>query len=66
MAATTAVVSLRRRLTADDAHAFESNYADLPRDDGPAVKNLAGTAAIMACFQSHVDVFRASVPLGLK
>src|SRR6185369_4396863 len=28
------------------------------------IKNLPGTVAVMARFQAHVDVFRATVPLG--
>jgi hypothetical protein len=46
---------------------FESNSADLAEVSGTglvSVKQIPGNAAIMARFQSHVDVFRATVPLG--
>jgi hypothetical protein len=48
---------------------FELNYVDLAEVTNTGVvttKQLAGSAAIMARFQSHVDVFRASVSLGLE
>lgn len=47
---------------------FESNYTELAEVTSTGVvatSKLAGTAAIMARFQSHVDVFRANVPLGI-
>jgi len=46
---------------------FESNYGDLAEVSGSGlvkIKQVPGSAAIMARFQSHVSVFRATVPLG--
>lgn len=47
---------------------FETNDADLAEVDEQGLvttKTAAGSVAIMTRFQSHVDVFRATVPLGL-
>jgi hypothetical protein len=47
---------------------FESNNTDLAEVSGTGLvntKELTGSAAIMTRFQSHVDVFRATVPLGV-
>src|SRR5262245_2960316 len=46
---------------------FEPNHADMAEVSATGlvhVKELPGTVAVMARFQSHVDVFRATVPLG--
>jgi Protein of unknown function (DUF1549)/Protein of unknown function (DUF1553) len=46
---------------------FEPNYPDMAEVSETGlvgVKGLPGVVAIMARFQSHVDVFRATVPLG--
>ena len=46
---------------------FESNVAELAEVSGTGlvkVKRLPGSAAIMARYLAHVDVFRATVPLG--
>jgi hypothetical protein len=46
---------------------FEANHADLAEvsDTGLVrVKNVPGRVAVMTRFQSHVDAFRATVPLG--
>jgi hypothetical protein len=46
---------------------FESNYPELAEVSGTglvAVQHQVGTVAVMARFQAHVDVFRATVPLG--
>ena len=46
---------------------FETNAAELAEVSATglvASKQIPGTAAIMVRYQSHVDVFRATVPLG--
>ncbi|MCE9530972.1 MAG: DUF1553 domain-containing protein [Planctomycetes bacterium] len=46
---------------------FESNHTELAEVGGSGLvsaKSIPGSAAIMVRFQSHVDVFRATVPLG--
>lgn len=46
---------------------FEANQPDLAEVSSTGlvtVKELPGSAAVMVRFQSHVDVFRATVPLG--
>lgn len=48
---------------------FETNERDLAEvsDTGLVeTRNMAGTVAIMARYQSHVDVFRAMIPLGAE
>ncbi len=48
---------------------FESNDPDLAEvsDHGQVTtKQATGSVAVMTRFQSHVDVFRATVPLGLE
>lgn len=47
---------------------FESNFkdmADVSETGLITTSNLPGTVAVMARFQSHVDVFRAMIPLGV-
>lgn len=47
---------------------FESNATDLAEVSATGLvsaKNLPGSAAVMVRYQSHVDVFRATVPLGI-
>ena len=46
---------------------FESNAAELAEVSGTGVvsaKETPGSAAVMVRYQSHVDVFRATMPLG--
>ena len=46
---------------------FESNATDLAEVSATGLvraKQLPGSAAVMARYQAHVDVFRATVPLG--
>ena len=48
---------------------FEVNEKDLAEVSDTGLietKNLAGTIAVMARYQSHVDVFRAMIPLGAE
>jgi len=44
----------------------ETNLATVNSNGLVAAKQIPGTAAIMVRYQSHVDVFRATVPLGVK
>jgi hypothetical protein len=46
---------------------FESNQADLAEVSATGLvtaKQMPGSAAVMVRYQSHVDVFRATIPLG--
>jgi hypothetical protein len=48
---------------------FETNVEEIATVSGTGLvstKSVPGTAAIMVRYQSHVDVFRATVPLGAK
>lgn len=48
---------------------FEANETEMAKTSDTGLvttQNLPGSVAVMARFQSHVDVFRATIPLGVE